>query len=64
MKNPRMLSKVPYETVPSLEWGFFPREVKRPGREADHSPQCNVDVKNAWSFTSAHLARLHGVVRS
>jgi len=27
-------------------------EVKRPGREADHSPPSNAEVKNAWSYTS------------
>jgi hypothetical protein len=26
--------------------------VKRPGREADHSPPCSTDVKNEWSYTS------------
>jgi len=26
--------------------------VKRPGREADHSPPSNTAVKNAWSYTS------------
>jgi len=27
--------------------------IKRPGREANHSPPSNAEVKNAWSFTSA-----------
>jgi hypothetical protein len=31
--------------------GSFPG-VKRPGREADHSPQSSAEVKNAWSYTS------------
>jgi hypothetical protein len=26
--------------------------VKRPGREADHSPPYSAEVKNAWSYTS------------
>jgi hypothetical protein len=26
--------------------------VKRPGREADHSPPSSTDVKNAWRYTS------------
>jgi hypothetical protein len=26
--------------------------VKRPGREADHSPPSSAEVKNAWSYTS------------
>jgi hypothetical protein len=25
--------------------------VKRPRREADHSPSSNAEVKNAWSYT-------------
>jgi hypothetical protein len=31
--------------------GSFPG-VKRPGREADHSPPARAAVKNAWSYTS------------
>jgi hypothetical protein len=27
-------------------------EVKRPEREADHSPPSSAEVKNAWSYTS------------
>jgi hypothetical protein len=26
--------------------------VKRPGREADHSPPSSAEIKNAWSYTS------------
>jgi hypothetical protein len=26
--------------------------IKRPGREADHSPPSSAEVKNAWSYTS------------
>jgi hypothetical protein len=26
--------------------------VKRPGRDADHSPPSSAEVKNAWSYTS------------
>jgi hypothetical protein len=32
--------------------GSFPG-VKRPGREADHSPPSSAEVKNAWSYNSA-----------
>jgi hypothetical protein len=32
--------------------GAFP-DVKRPGREADHSPPSSVEVKNEWIYTSA-----------
>jgi hypothetical protein len=38
--------------------------VKRPGREADHSPPSSAEVKNAWSYTSTAPIRLHGVVLS
>jgi hypothetical protein len=38
--------------------------VKRPGREADHSPPTSVEVKNAWSYISTLPRRLHGVVLS
>jgi hypothetical protein len=30
---------------------FFPREVKRPWREADHSPSISGEVKNTWDYT-------------
>jgi hypothetical protein len=32
--------------------GLFSSEVKRPGREADHSPPSSVEAKNAWNYTS------------
>jgi hypothetical protein len=35
--------------------------LKRPGREADHSPPSNVVVKNVWSNTSTLPKCLHGV---
>jgi hypothetical protein len=38
--------------------------VKRPGREADHSPLPSAEVKNAWSYTSIPPIYLHGVVPS
>jgi hypothetical protein len=41
-------------TQPPIQW--VPRVlslgIKRPGREADHSPASNAEVKNAWSYTS------------
>jgi hypothetical protein len=37
----------PIQSVPeALSLG-----VKRPGREADHSPSSSAEVKNAWSYT-------------
>jgi hypothetical protein len=38
--------------------------VKRPGREADHSPSSNDKVKNAWNYTYTTSIRLHGVLLS
>jgi hypothetical protein len=32
--------------------GTSSSEVKRAGREADHSPPSSVEVENAWSYTS------------
>jgi hypothetical protein len=41
-------------TQPPIQWvpGALSLEVKRPGREADHSPPTSAEVKNAWSYTS------------
>jgi hypothetical protein len=36
--------------------------VKRPRREADHSPPSSAEVKNAWSYTSTSSIRLQGMV--
>jgi hypothetical protein len=38
--------------------------VKRPGREADHSPQPSAEVKNAWKCTSTPPISLHGMMLS
>jgi hypothetical protein len=38
-------------SYPMVTRGSFPG-VKRPGREADHSPPSSAEVKNAWSYTS------------
>jgi hypothetical protein len=32
--------------------GALSPEVKRPGREADHSPPTNAEVKKPWVYTS------------
>ena len=40
----------------------FPR-INRLGREADHSPPPNAEVKNTWSYTSIpphDFMRVHG----
>jgi len=33
-------------------WGLLPMGVERPGREADHSPPTNAEIKNVWSYTA------------
>jgi hypothetical protein len=38
--------------------------VKRPGREADHSPPPRAEIKNAWRYTSTLLMYFFGVVLS
>jgi hypothetical protein len=44
--------------------GALSLEVKRPGREAEHSPPSNAEVNNAWNYTSISLIRLHIMVLS
>jgi hypothetical protein len=41
-------------TQPPIQWipGALSLGVKRPGREANHSPPSSAEVKNAWSCTS------------
>jgi hypothetical protein len=41
-------------TQPPIQWvpGTLSLGIKRPGREADHSPPSSAEVKNAWSYTS------------
>jgi hypothetical protein len=66
------LTQLPIQWVPeALSPG-----VKRPGREANHSPPSNGEVKNRWSYTSTPFyifvawvfikqrIRLHGVMLS
>jgi hypothetical protein len=51
-------------TQPLIQWvpGALSLEVKRPVREADHSPPSSAEVKNAWSYTSTRPIRHHSVV--
>jgi hypothetical protein len=41
-------------TQPPIQWvpGALSLGVKRPGREADHSPSFSAEVKTEWSYTS------------
>jgi len=50
-------------TQPPFQWvpGALSLGVKRQEREAGHSPPSSAEVKNAWSFNSIPLIRLHGV---
>jgi hypothetical protein len=42
-------------TLLSIQWvsESLSLEVKRPGREADHSPPSSSEIKNAWSYICA-----------
>jgi hypothetical protein len=44
-------------------WGALALGVKRPGREAGHSPLSSAEIKNAWSYKSTRPIR-HDVVLS
>jgi hypothetical protein len=39
----------------SYYWIPLSSEVKPLGREADHSPPSNTEVKRSWSYDSVHL---------
>jgi hypothetical protein len=51
---------------PPIQWvlGALSLGVKRPRREADHSPPSSAEVTNVWIYTSTPPIRLHGVVLS
>jgi hypothetical protein len=51
---------------PPVQWvpGALTLGVKRPVREADHSPASSAEVKSAWMYNSIPSLRLHGVVLS
>jgi hypothetical protein len=51
-------------TEPPIQWipEALSLEVKRPGREADHSPQSKPRSKNALNYNSNPPIRLHGVL--
>jgi len=42
----------PGPTRPPIQWvlGVLSLGVKRPGREADHSPPSSAEVKNLWEL--------------
>jgi len=45
-----------WPTQPPIQWvhGDLSPGLKRPGREADHSPPSIAEVENAWSYTSTY----------
>jgi hypothetical protein len=51
---------------PPIQWvpGVLSLAVKRPGREADHSPQSSAEVKECVELYLHSPIRLHGVVPS
>jgi hypothetical protein len=51
---------------PPIQWipGALSLGVKRPGREAEHSPPSSVEVNNTWSYTFTPPIRRHGVLLS
>jgi hypothetical protein len=52
-------------TQPAIQWvpGALTLGVKRPGREADHTPPSSTEV-NVWNYTSTPPVCLRGVVLS
>jgi hypothetical protein len=54
----KQIPQPPIQCVP----GALSLVVKRPEREADHSPPSSAEVKNAWSYISTPPIRIHGVV--
>jgi hypothetical protein len=48
------ITQYPCLCVPPIQWapGDLSPELKRPGREADHSPPTSVQVKKTWTYTS------------
>jgi hypothetical protein len=60
----RMSRPVLVPTQPPIQWvpGAISPGIKRPGREADHSPLTSAEVKEIWIYTSTHSPiRLHGI---
>jgi hypothetical protein len=53
-------------TQPPIQWlpGALSLEVKRPGRETDHSPPSSAEVKECVELYFHSPIRLHGVVHS
>jgi hypothetical protein len=53
--NVQLVLKYNWEpTQPPIQWvlGALLLGLKRPSREADHSPPSSAEMKNAWNYTS------------
>jgi hypothetical protein len=50
---------------PAIQWipVALSLEVRRTGREADHSPPSSAEVKREWNYTSTPPISLHGIYR-
>jgi hypothetical protein len=48
------ITQYPWFCVPPIKWvpGDFSPELKRPGREANHTPPTSAQVKKTWTYTS------------
>jgi hypothetical protein len=51
-----ILVLIKFKYKPPIQWvpggGLFPRGVKRPEHEADHSPPTSAEGKKMWVYTS------------
>jgi hypothetical protein len=49
--------RICWSTQPPIQWvsGAVSPAVKRPGREANHSPLASAEVKKTWIYTSTPL---------
>lgn len=63
-----LVAKTPRPALGTTQFGWVPGHfilpwVKRPGREAGHSPTSDAKVQNKWSYTSTPLMCLNDVYR-
>jgi hypothetical protein len=54
LSSPRHPDPLWGPTQPPIQWvlGALSTGVKRPGREADHSPPTSAEVKKMWLYTA------------
>jgi len=62
LRNVRLAVKPTHPSVQLVPGCYF-SGVNRPVCEVDHPPPSNAEVKNVWSYTSAHLTCLRGMQR-